>query len=148
MGQKRPSLLCHLTDASNTFQPAADSAEYIQTRSLAEPAAFTSISQPSKPLAQCPVCGLQLPVDLVQAHIEQELSVLADSDNSCSVSTTMAQAPTDHGFGSAHHVRVQHHPDIKPASAKHSPSLKTTRPNHHSQPIHQKVRSVQRFLLY
>ncbi len=90
---KRPSLLTRLADSSDQSQPVAKSTQPLhQLSTLAETAAHRDNGQPSAASGQCPVCGEHMAAGLLSAHVEQELSVLADEDAICPVSMSNAQA--------------------------------------------------------
>ncbi|DBB11746.1 TPA: hypothetical protein ACH3X3_005911 [Trebouxia sp. C0006] len=89
---KRPSLLTRLADSSDQSQPVKTRTQHLHRLStLAETAARRDSDPPSAASGQCPVCGYHMAADLLPAHVEQELSVLADEDASCTVSMSNAQ---------------------------------------------------------
>lgn len=91
---KRPGLLVHLAASCDQHPPAASSPDYGQH--VAESARATAQhadSQPSAVAEQCPICSEHLPAELLSAHIEQELSILADeNETTCSVPKLNAEA--------------------------------------------------------
>ncbi len=90
---KRPSLLTRLADSVDQSQPVGKRTQPLhQLGTLSETAAGRGTCQPSAASGRCPVCGDHMAADLLPAHVEQELSVLADEDASCTVSMSNAQA--------------------------------------------------------
>ena len=90
---KRPSLLTRLADSGDQSQPVTKYTQPVhQLSTLAETAARTGNGQLPAASGRCPVCGDHMAADLLPAHVEQELSVLADEDAGSNVSTSDAQA--------------------------------------------------------
>ncbi|KAL3155226.1 hypothetical protein ABBQ32_013165 [Trebouxia sp. C0010 RCD-2024] len=92
---KRPSLLSRLSQSSSE-QPAPPAAAQHQEASAnahlppqiseqhTDNSASTSWScHEDSRTGLCPVCGLDLPVSLLQAHVKAELSLMINSDDSC-----------------------------------------------------------------
>lgn len=98
---KQPSLLSCLAQSSSqqssipkaSQQHPSASAEALQVQQSVQEHTVNS-TESSQTCDQqsglCPVCGLQLPLNLLQEHVEEELSLLTDSSDSC-----MAPACTD-----------------------------------------------------
>lgn len=90
---KRPSLLTRLADSGDQSQPVTKYTQPVhQLSTLAETAARRGNGQLPAASGRCPVCGDHMAADLLPAHVEQELSVLADEDAGSNVSTSDAQA--------------------------------------------------------
>ncbi len=139
---KRPSLLDRLADSSDQPQPAACSTEYAHSdhAETAAPSSFRCNRSPAV-TGQCPVCGLRLPTDLLQAHVEKELSLLVDCDTGSVPPATASQVGADQSHQEAPLQPTLHQPRSWQES---DPCSKVTKTAHAHWPQHntQKVRLI------
>ena len=92
---KQPSLLSRLAQSSGEqlATPIA-SQKHSAASSKASQTPHSDNEHSTKPVVRasdqqtglCPVCGLELPVQLLQQHVEEELALLTDSSNNCMAS--------------------------------------------------------------
>ncbi|KAL3151456.1 hypothetical protein ABBQ38_012461 [Trebouxia sp. C0009 RCD-2024] len=100
---KRPSLLSRLSQSSSE-QPVSPAATQQRQEAAANACSLPQTTEQHNDNSAttswtcdedsrtglCPVCGLDLPVSLLQAHVEAELSLMINSNDSC-----MAPASAD-----------------------------------------------------
>ena len=93
--QNQPSLLSRLSQSNSNFahsqipavgasQPKASAAAHQEaSQHLKHKTSSLHLSGHRDSVSgHCPVCGVELPSDQLQEHVDQELSLLADTDNS------------------------------------------------------------------